>query len=165
MLFRSVTLATALALPPQFAGRDIIVLTAFVVVLGTLVLQGFTLRPLIMLLGIEPDCSLYREVSRARVAMLDAALQVLNGKRGAVANAVRAEYLAARAVAANPSRPQGRTAYDELRLEAIARERVVLHRWRRTECIDDDAYHRLEEELDRAELDATTRDTISLIKA
>ena len=160
-----VTLATALALPAQFEGRDTIVLTAFVVVLGTLVLQGFTLRPLITLLRIEPDCSLYDEVSRARVAMLDAALQVLKGKRGAVPSAVRAEYLAARAVAANASRPQGRTLYDELRLEAIARERVVLHRWRRAECIDDDAYHRLEEELDRAELDATTRDTISLIKA
>ena len=78
---------------------------------------------------------------------------------------MRAEYLAARAVAADASRPQGRTMYDELRLEAIARERIELHRWRRTECIDDDAYHRLEEELDRAELDATTRDTISLIKA
>ena len=40
-----VTLATAFALPPQFPGRDLIVLCAFCVVLGTLVIQGFTLRP------------------------------------------------------------------------------------------------------------------------
>ena len=41
-----VTLATAFALPQQFPGRDLIVLCAFCVVLGTLVIQGFTLRPL-----------------------------------------------------------------------------------------------------------------------
>jgi len=35
-----VTLATAFALPAQFPGRDLIVLSAFTVVLGTLVFQG-----------------------------------------------------------------------------------------------------------------------------
>jgi CPA1 family monovalent cation:H+ antiporter len=35
-----VTLATAFALPPQFPGRDLIMLCAFCVVLGTLVIQG-----------------------------------------------------------------------------------------------------------------------------
>src|SRR5262249_60563039 len=42
-----VTLATAFALPAGFPGRDPIVLTAFCVVLGTLVLQGMTLKPLL----------------------------------------------------------------------------------------------------------------------
>ena len=46
-----VSLAAALALPQvrgaDFPHRDLIVLTAFAVVLGTLIIQGLTLRPLI----------------------------------------------------------------------------------------------------------------------
>src|SRR6185369_11412531 len=42
-----VTLAAAFALPAGFPGRDPILLAAFCVVLGTLVLQGMTLKPLI----------------------------------------------------------------------------------------------------------------------
>ena len=38
-----VTLAAAFALPPGFAYRDLILLTAFAVVLGSLVIQGLTL--------------------------------------------------------------------------------------------------------------------------
>lgn len=160
-----VTLATALALPPRFPGRDLIVLTAFVVVFGTLVFQGFTIRPLIAVLGIEPDCSLYAEMSRVRTAMLDAALQALTESRGDAPEAVRAEYMAARAAAADPLRPLSPTIYDELHLEAVACQRQVLDRWRRSECIDDDVFHCLEEELDRAELHARKRDRIRLQKA
>ena len=40
-----VTLAAALALPAGFPFRDLIVLTAFSVVLGTLLIQGLTLKP------------------------------------------------------------------------------------------------------------------------
>src|SRR5437899_2331366 len=50
-----VTLATAFALPSGFPGRDLIVLCAFCVVLGTLVIQGFTLRLLLDRLGFEAD--------------------------------------------------------------------------------------------------------------
>ena len=63
-----VTLATAFALPPDFPGRDLIVLCAFCVVLGTLVIQGLTLRPLLLLLRLDDDGSVEREISRARVA-------------------------------------------------------------------------------------------------
>lgn len=157
-----VTLATALALPAGFPGRDLILLCAFVVVLGTLVLQGFTMKPLIALLGIEQDCSLYTEISQARTKMLDAALGTLDGRSGEAVQAVRAEFAAARAVAGNRLRPQAPTAYDDLRLAAIGSQRLVLARWRRSECIDDDAFHRLEEELDRAELNATPKDAIRL---
>jgi NhaP-type Na+/H+ or K+/H+ antiporter len=159
-----VTLATALALPAEFQSRDLIVLSAFVVVIGTLVLQGFTIRPLIALLHIEQDCSLYEEISRVRVRMLDSAIDVLGGRGGDVPVALSSEYKAARAMASNPLRPQAPSAYDELRLEAIAQQRRVLDVWRRLECIDDDAYHRLEEELDRAELNATPRESSSLVE-
>ena len=42
-----VTLAAAFALPENFPYRDLMLLTAFAVVLGSLVIQGLTLRPLI----------------------------------------------------------------------------------------------------------------------
>jgi NhaP-type Na+/H+ or K+/H+ antiporter len=147
-----VTLATAFALPLHFPGRDTIVLSAFTVVLGTLVVQGLTIRPLIALLRIAPDDSLEREVSTARVAMLDAALETLVRERGAAAAAVRAEYTAVRAASLDPAAP--RPEYDHMRLAAIAAERGVLTEWRRLGRIDDDAYHELEDELDRAELHA-----------
>ncbi len=147
-----VTLATAFALPPQFPQRDLIVLSAFTVVLGTLVVQGLSIRPLIALLRIAPDDSLDREAATARAAMLDAALAALADRESDAAAAVRAEYRAHRAASMDPALPLPE--YDPLRRRAIAAERRVLAEWRRLGRIDDDAYHVLEEELDRAELNA-----------
>ena len=149
-----VTLATAFALPADFPGRDPIVLTAFCVVLGTLVLQGMTLKPLLRLLRFEPDNSIEEEVSRARVAVMQAALDSLAGDTSRAAAAVREQYAAARTVAANSDNPQEATEYDELRLRAIRRQRQALERLRAEGTIGDEAYHRLEEEIDWAELDA-----------
>jgi monovalent cation/hydrogen antiporter len=149
-----VTLATAFALPADFPGRDPIVLTAFCVVLGTLVLQGMTLKPLLRLLRLEPDRSVEQEVSRARIAVMQAALDSLAGETSSAAAAVREQYAAARAVAENADAPQAATDYDELRLRAIASQRRALHRLRSEGAIGDEAYHRLEEEIDWAELDA-----------
>jgi Na+/H+ antiporter len=145
-----VTLATALALPQQFPGRDIIVLSAFTVVLGTLVLQGFTIRPLISLLNVPPDSSLDDDVRATRNAMLDAAMAALAHDAGESAAALRTEYDAVRASSADRSQPN--TAYDGLRKQAIAAERRLLAEWRRHGRVQDDAYHILENELDRAEL-------------
>jgi CPA1 family monovalent cation:H+ antiporter len=149
-----VTLATAFALPAGFPGRDPIVLTAFCVVLGTLVLQGMTLKPLLRLLRFAPDHSIEEEVSRARVAVMQAALDSLAGDASPAAAAVREQYAAARSVAQNTDHPQQATEYDELRLRAIAHQRKALERLRSDGTIGDEAYHRLEEELDWAELDA-----------
>ncbi len=149
-----VTLATAFALPIDFPGRDPIVLTAFCVVLGTLVLQGMTLKPLLRLLRLEPDRSIEQEVSRARVAVMQAALDSLEGETSSAAVAVREQYAAARAVAENAAKPQAATQYDELRLRAIKHQRRALDRLREQGTIGDEAYHRLEEEIDWAELDA-----------
>lgn len=145
-----VTLATALALPNEFPSRDVIVLSAFIVVLGTLILQGFTMRPLIALLRIAPDASLDEDVKRARSAMLAAALQELAEIQGEKAAALRAEYEAARA--ASDGRAQPDTEYDAIRRRAIAAARLLLADWRRQGRIQDDTYHLLEDELDRAEL-------------
>jgi len=40
-------MATAFALPAEFPERDLVVLTAFAVVLATLVIQGATLAPIV----------------------------------------------------------------------------------------------------------------------
>ena len=50
-----VTLAAAMALPPAFPYRDLIVLTAFSVVLGTLAIQGLTLKPLLRALDLHDE--------------------------------------------------------------------------------------------------------------
>jgi Na+/H+ antiporter len=155
-----VTLATAFALPPQFPGRNVIVLSAFTVVLGTLIVQGFTIRPLIALLRIPPDYSLQGEVAETRRAMLDAALKELAAFSGEPADAVRGEYRAARAADAAPI--LAATEYDNLRLLAIAAERRLLAEWRHQGRIFDDAYHLLEGELDRAELHAASLGTASI---
>jgi CPA1 family monovalent cation:H+ antiporter len=145
-----VTLATALALPQEFPSRDVIVLSAFTVVLGTLILQGFTIRPLIALLRIATDSSLDEEVRQTRNAMLDAALNELADISGDGAAALRAEYGAARADNVGRARPD--TEYDNMRRSVIAAERRLLADWRRRGRIQDDTYHLLENELDRAEL-------------
>ena len=77
----TVTLAAALALPTggeggaPFPYRDLILVTAFGVVLGTLVVQGLTLRPLLLRLRLEDDGTVDREVRFARVETLRAAVE------------------------------------------------------------------------------------------
>src|SRR4029077_20899759 len=73
----TVTLAAALALPmgdAPFPYRDLIVVAAFGVVLGTLVVQGLTLRPLLLRLGLKDDGTVDREVRFARLETLRAAV-------------------------------------------------------------------------------------------
>ena len=149
-----ITVAAALALPQGFPGRDPIVLAAFCVVLGTLVIQGLTVRPLLGLLKFRADTSVEEEVSRGRVAIMDAAIKSLDGDVSKAAVLVRKQYAAARAVAENTEAPQAATDFDELRLRAIDSQRGELERLRREGAIGDEAYHRLQEEIDWAELDA-----------
>ena len=87
-----VTLATAFALPLDFPGRDLIVLCAFCVVLGTLVIQGFTLRPLLYWLDFKDDGGVERELSAARVSIMQAALDSLDGDTSPAAAALRDQY-------------------------------------------------------------------------
>ncbi|RJT38945.1 sodium:proton antiporter [Mesorhizobium waimense] len=150
-----VTLVAAFALPADFPGRDPIVLAAFAVVLGTLVLQGMTLKPLLRLLNLDPDTTVDREVAQARVAIMQAALDILSGKTSNAAAAVREQYTAQRTIAENPEDAQAATEYDRLRLYAIKRQRDALEELRRDGTIGDEAYHRLEEEIDWSELAAS----------
>ena len=148
-----VTLATALALPADFPHRDEIVLSAFTVVLGTLVLQGFTIRPLIGWLRIPKDDSLDREIAAMRREMITAGLDALSREPGAVADPVRAELITARGASVDRSRPE--TPQDAMRRSALKAERTLLIERRQQGRIPDDVYHRLEDELDRLELEIT----------
>ncbi|MBZ9740033.1 MULTISPECIES: cation:proton antiporter [unclassified Mesorhizobium] len=150
-----VTLVVAIALPADFPGRDPIVLAAFAVVLGTLVLQGMTLKPLLHILAFERDTTIDREVAQARVAIMQAALDVLSRKTSSAAAVVREQYEAQRLIAENPEDAQAATEYDRLRLYAINRQRDTLEELRSNGTIGDEAYHRLEEEIDWAELAAS----------
>ena len=92
-----VTLAAALALPDGFPQRELIVLSAFCVVLGTLVLQGLTLRPLLSRLVLPPDKSVESEVSLAQAETAAAALAALaaagnDGQQEEAQRLLRSEY-------------------------------------------------------------------------
>ena len=94
-----VSLAAALALPTAATGaafpfRDLIVITAFSVVLGTLVIQGLTLRPLIEALDLHDDDPVGREVDAARNRALRAALATCADDMSPAAEAVRQEFAA-----------------------------------------------------------------------
>lgn len=148
-----VTLATAFALPQGFPGRDLIVLSAFMVVIGTLVVQGLTLKPLLTLLAFRADNVVEQEVSRGRVAIMQTALDSLASNRSPEAMFVRQAYLSALTIAETDT-PQAATAYEQLKLEIVPLQRATLLRLRERGDIGDEAFHRLEEELDWAELNA-----------
>jgi CPA1 family monovalent cation:H+ antiporter len=152
-----VTLATAFALPEDFPYRDLILFTAFAVVLGSLVIQGVTLRPLILALRLKQDDFVANEVARARGTAYRAALAEIDGDPSEEAELLRLEYRGVLLHAKGD--PDGRITSSELpadplrRRAILAARRAILH-LRETEAIGDDAFHQLEEELDRAELGA-----------
>jgi CPA1 family monovalent cation:H+ antiporter len=152
-----VTLAAAFALPADFPGRDLILLVACSVVLGTLVIQGLTLRPLIVALRLKADNPVTIEVARARGTAYRAALDEIDGDPSEAAELLRIEYRAVLTLAEGD--PDGGVSAtelpaDPLRRRAIAAARRAILQLREAEDIGDDAFHQLEEELDRAELGA-----------
>jgi CPA1 family monovalent cation:H+ antiporter len=155
-----VTLAAALALPPAFPGRDLVLVVAFAVVLGTLVLQGGTLSPLMRLLRLEDDGSVDREVQVARAHTARAALAEMTEDSADMTALLRKKYQsrldrAERAAGDAPS-PEPGTDESDGYVEALGRaqaaERRTLFDLRARGVIGDDAFHRVEEELDWAEL-------------
>ena len=152
-----VTLAAAFALPENFPYRDLMLLTAFAVVLGSLVIQGLTLRPLIAALRLKDENPVASEVARARAIAYRAALEEIDGDPSEEAEILRLEYRALLLRAEGD--PDGGVASgelpaDPLRRRAIGAARRSLLSLRESEEIGDDAFHLLEEEFDWAELSA-----------
>jgi CPA1 family monovalent cation:H+ antiporter len=135
-----VTLAAALALPEQFPQRGLIVLSALTVVLGTLVIQGLTLEPLVRLLGFPPDTSQEKELGLARDTLAEIARQ-------------------SSAEAGKPKPPEGAPAFDYygFRAATVQRQRDALHTLRADGRIEEDTFRALEQELDLEEV-AAARD-------
>jgi len=145
-----VSLAAALALPPGFPYRDLIVLAAFSVVLGTLIIHGLTLKPLLLALELDDDDPIGREIRGARERALRAALASFSDEDSPVANAVREElttHLAHERVA-----PDGHSEHEELHRRALDAARKEVLTMRANREIGDDAFHQLEEELDWLEM-------------
>lgn len=170
----TVTLAAALALPvgaAPFPYRDLILVAAFGVVLGTLVVQGLTLRPLLSWLQLEDDRTVERELQMARVETLRAAVAAVAACPPAETTALvrhryelqlrRAEQeFAGGEAGAGSAVPsgEGRPDADEGADGAVVRTATDARRRRlfalRAEgTIGDAAFQRVEEELDLAELD------------
>jgi Na+/H+ antiporter len=138
-----VTLAAALALPKDFPQRGLIVLASLTVVLGTLVIQGLTLEPLVRLLGFPEDTSQREETALARAALAD---------------------VAARAHAENAG---GVDVHDDpaLRLKMVQRQRDALLELYRANRIDEDVFRAIEQELDLEEVAATRDRPFNLVDA
>jgi monovalent cation/hydrogen antiporter len=167
-----VTLAAALALPaggatgPAFPYRDLILFTAFSVVLGTLVVQGMTLRPLMNALRLEDDGSVEREVRLARVETLRAALSATAElPREDLPELLRRRYeiklrhaeaeLAGEGTAPPAEAPGEGGAFTSAAIvfRATSAERQRLLALREDGTIGDAAFQRVEQELDLEELD------------
>ena len=147
-----VTLATAYALPEGFPHRDLALLCAFTVVVGTLVLQGITLRPLIHLLGLTGDGSVEREVRGAQDMLALVALEILEADGSDTARALRDEFVNTELFEEGSQFATAREARNHLRARIFAAQRQALVKLRDTAEIGDDAFHRIEEHLDRNEV-------------
>jgi Na+/H+ antiporter len=150
-----VSLAAAMALPSAFPYRDLIVLTAFSVVLGTLVIQGLTLKPLLRALDLHDDDPVGREVSAARERALRAGLSSFARDRSPIAQVVRQEFTARLGYERPNAVDAGdvtRSARSEIYRGALQAARQAVLAMRANDEIGDDAFHRIEEELDWLEM-------------
>ncbi|SFI34537.1 monovalent cation:H+ antiporter, CPA1 family [Collimonas sp. OK307] len=157
-----VTLAAAFAIPETlpngmpFPYRDLILMCAFAVVLGTLVLQGLTIKLLIRRLGLTDDNPVTREVRFGRARAYQAVLDSLKDNDSLPAKLLSKEYAALLDLNTGNTldAPVDDVPGGPLRRGAIMLARQETTELRRTDIIGDDAYRILIRELDWAELSA-----------
>ena len=147
-----VTLATAFILPDNFPQRDTVVLSAFAVVLVTLVVQGLTLAPVIRLLGLDQRSVGEQELRAVRLGLVKAALERMateadeEGRRLAALYRIEADALD------EPARTEAFDRHCALSQAAVAAQRAELERCRLEFQLSDDDYNFLLEQLDWREL-------------
>jgi CPA1 family monovalent cation:H+ antiporter len=144
------SLAAAMALPPEFPYRGLIVLTAFSVVLGTLAIQGLTLKPLLRALDLHDDDPVSRELNAARERALRAGLATLENDRSPVADAIREEFTTH--LVPGPREVAGLSSHGQIHRTALQAARQTVLAMRANNEIGDDAFHAMEEELDWLEM-------------
>jgi Na+/H+ antiporter len=175
-----VSLAAAQSLPLDFPRRDLTLLVAIVVILGTLGLQGLTLPAVIRLVGVRPpDPRLDAlAIANAQEEAVDAAVRRLD--QLAVeqdlppemvvklrTDAERRGILAWERLGRNDGGEPPSRMYLRLRNEMLSAERAVFVRMRDSGDLDDDVLRRVQAELDleqallvrRAEVDRPSEET------
>jgi Na+/H+ antiporter len=175
----AVSLAAALSVPmlvngQPFVGRDALIICTFCVILGTLIVQGLTLQPLVRWLGIRDDENAAEQERLARIAIIGAALLRLTELRAVpgvdpeAVDHVEAVYMerlriligapALGFAKGDPAGPAG--GLFGVELEAIRAERQRLLGLRDSSDINDLTHDQLQEELDVAEMRAKTHRSI-----
>jgi CPA1 family monovalent cation:H+ antiporter len=162
-----VSLAAALAIPltthagANFPQRDLIIFLTFMVILGTLVLQGLSLPFVIRALGLEPDHLDEKEDAKARIRASEAAIARLeeladeDWVREDTAERLRGLYtfrrnrFASRFDAESDGAIEERSQnYQRLRRELLEAERAAIVDLRREGTINDEGMRRLLRDLD-----------------
>ncbi|WP_431103011.1 cation:proton antiporter [Roseateles noduli] len=160
-----VTLASALALPEAFPSRDLIVLSAFVVVVGTLVIQGLTIRPLIGALSLLRGPA-GGDMAEVRAKLLREALSTLERSESPAAAHLREEYEQVRSKLLQGLLPADeRSEFDQLRAEVLHSQRLLLRRLRSEDQIDDETFRCIAQDLDWAEIAAQPREQTQIADA
>ena len=161
-----VTLALALSLPADFPGRDFILVTAFAVILGTVLVQGTTLGLLIGWTGlVAPDSDKARmNQSQAEAQLMQVQLQAVQqaayDESGTLVHPQLLDQFTRKANAytryvgqeADLS-PRVHAHFDVV-LQAIAASRAELIRLHRVGDIDEHTLVELQKNLDLEELNA-----------
>jgi CPA1 family monovalent cation:H+ antiporter len=159
----AVSLAAALALPPEFPHRNLILLLTFGVILVTLVGQGLTLPALIGRLGLSDDGVGGREENVARSAVAQAALAEIQRLRprwqthAELLDQLEAGYRHRTEhlpdpEAQEPEEDQELVEHREIRQSILAAERTALITLRDRSVINDEALRKVERDLDLEEL-------------
>jgi len=145
-----VTLASALALPAGFPERNLIILTAFSVVLGTLLIQGLTLKTLLRWLDLHDGDPVASEEHAARDRVLEAALGALPAGTSPAMDMVRKNFkIRLKGVGRVDAAPGTfGSAYESAYRQGLRAGRAALLELRDAGDIGDDAFHTLENELD-----------------
>ncbi|WP_157218020.1 Na+/H+ antiporter [Flavisphingomonas formosensis] len=161
-----VTLAVALSVPDEFPGRDFMLVTAFGVILGTVLLQGMTLGRLIRWADLrDPETDVARlAMSEAEAQMAETQVRLIESRAyDEQGNLVHPRLLERyQRKAAMSARYAGQEdqfapllhAHFDLILEAIAAGRSELIRLHRAGDIDEHTFQELERDLDLEELSA-----------
>ncbi len=122
--------------------------------LGTLVIQGLTLKPLLHALDLHDGDPVRREVHTARTRALEAGLASFATDRSPAARMARQEF--ATLLRDPPSNADGSggtlAAHRDLRRSALQAARDAVLEMRTAQEIGDDAFHQIEEELDWLEM-------------
>lgn len=147
-----VTIATAFALPDSFPHRDTVVLTAFSVVLATLVLQGLTLAPMVKILRLDRTEEAMDELASARVSLARTALASVADEDGPEAENLRYRLSLKLQRCMDREKCEPLDRLHSLGLMAIQAERTELESLRTEDKIGPNDYLGLQEQLDWNEL-------------